>query len=67
MIVDTHVHVLGADRKKYPRQLRDVIPPEFAWTRDDYTAEQLIADMDQSRMAKALLVQAQNAYRSDNN
>ena len=67
MIVDTHVHVLGADRKKYPRQLREVIPPEFAWTRDDYTAEQLLADMDQSGMAKALLVQAQNAYRSDNN
>lgn len=66
MIVDTHVHVLGGDRIKYPRQLRDVIPPKFSWTRDDYTAEQLLADMNQGSMAKALLVQAQNAYRSDN-
>ena len=66
MIVDTHVHVLGADRAKYPRQLREVIPPNFAWTREDYTAEDLIADMDRSGLARALLVQAQNAYRSDN-
>ena len=66
MIVDTHVHVLAADRAKYPRQLREVIPPNFAWTREDYTAEDLIADMDRSGLARALLVQAQNAYRSDN-
>ena len=66
MIVDTHVHVLGADRAKYPRQLHAVVPPHFAWTREDYTAENLIADMDAGGMAKALLVQAQNAYRSDN-
>ena len=66
MIVDTHVHVLGADRKKYPRQLHPVIPPQFAWTQDDYTAEQLLADMDRCGMGRALLVQAQNAYRSDN-
>jgi len=66
MIVDTHVHVLGADRKKYPRQLHAVIPPHFAWTRDDYRAEELLADMDKCGMGRALLVQAQNAYRSDN-
>jgi L-fuconolactonase len=66
MIVDTHVHVLGADRKKYPRQLREVITPNFAWTRDDYTSENLLSDMDRGGMAKALLVQAQNAYGSDN-
>ncbi len=66
MIVDTHVHVLGADRAKYPRQLHAVVPPHFAWTQENYTAENLIADMDAGGMAKALLVQAQNAYRSDN-
>ena len=44
MIVDTHVHVLGADRNKYPRQLHRVIPPDFSWTQDDYSAEQLLAD-----------------------
>ena len=67
MIVDTHVHVLGADRNKYPRQLHRVIPPDFSWTQDDYSAEQLLADMDLCGVDKALLVQAQNAYRSDNN
>lgn len=66
MIVDTHVHVLGADRVKYPRQLHAVIPPHFAWTRDDFTAEDLLVQMDRSGLDKALLVQAQNAYRSDN-
>ena len=66
MIVDTHVHVLGVDRNRYPRQLREVIPPQFGWTQDDYSAEQLLADMDRCGMDRALLVQAQNAYRSDN-
>ena len=66
MIVDTHVHVLAADRTRYPRQLREAIPPQFAWTRDDYTAEHLLADMAACGIAKALLVQAQNAYGSDN-
>jgi L-fuconolactonase len=66
MIVDTHVHVLGADRVKYPRQLHTVIPPHFAWTRDDFTAEDLLGEMDSSGLHKALLVQAQNAYKSDN-
>ena len=65
-IVDTHIHVLGADRAKYPRQLHAVIPPRFAWTAEDYTAENLLADMDRCGLGKALLVQAQNAYRSDN-
>ena len=66
MIVDTHIHVLGADREKYPRQLHKVVPPHFAWTLDDYTVEHLLADMDRCGMDRALLVQAQNAYRSDN-
>ncbi len=66
MIVDTHIHVLGAEREKYPRQLHAVIPPRFAWTAEDYPAESLLADMDRCDMGKALLVQAENAYRSDN-
>ena len=66
MIVDTHVHVLSEDRKKYPRQLHPVVPPHFTWTKDDFTAEDLLIQMDRCGMAKALLVQAQNAYKNDN-
>ncbi len=62
MNVDTHVHVLGADRQKYPRKPN----PEMPWTSEDFTVESLLGQMDACGIDKAVLVQAYNAYRCDN-
>lgn len=66
VILDTHVHVIASDQARYPRQIADEVPSQFGWVRCDFPAESLLAAMDAAGIAKALLVQTYNAYRSDN-
>lgn len=65
-IVDTHVHVMAPDQRRYPRQLPEQSLPHFGWARCDFSGESLLFAMDQAGIQRALLVQAFNAYRSDN-
>ena len=65
-IVDTHVHIMAPDQRRYPRQLPAENLPIFGWSRCDFSGESLIAAMDEAGVQHALLVQAFNAYRSDN-
>lgn len=65
-IVDTHVHIMAPDQHRYPRQLPADSQPQFGWARCDFSAESLLAAMDEAGIRRALLVQAFNAYRSDN-
>lgn len=73
ILIDTHVHVISGDRKKYPRtadteragQVKTVAEmgqPEWPIV----TGESLLADMDRAGVAKALLVQAYYTYEFDN-
>jgi len=59
MIVDTHVHVISDDLRKYPK-----VKDAYDWP--DFTAETLIATMDKVGIDRALLVQAYYTYRFDN-
>lgn len=73
MIVDTHVHVVSDDRKRYP-QITDTLPPGAAPTVADIgqpewpalTAETLLSTMDACGIDRALLVQTYFTYRFDN-
>jgi L-fuconolactonase len=73
MIVDTHVHIVSDDRKKYPRtsdrapdasapSVRDVGQPEWP----AFTIETLIEKMDENGIDRALLVQTYYTYQVDN-
>ena len=59
MIVDTHVHVVSGDRKRYP-----VLPDAPAWPVTEIDA--LLQDMDALGIARALLVQTYFTYGTDN-
>ena len=69
MIVDTHVHVFTADRKKYPR-IRDTsrarsIPSSSDSGQTEWpltTIENLVARMDEAGVDKATLSQASFVY-----
>ncbi len=73
MIVNTHVHVFTADRKKYP-QSRDTpragsIPSSTDSGQTEWpltTIDNLIAPMNEAGGDKATLVQASFAYEYDN-
>lgn len=73
MIVDTHVHVVSDDRRKYPQvsdgahgaaapSVRDIGQPEWP----PLTVESLIEMMDQCGIDRALLVQTYFTYHFDN-
>ncbi len=73
MIVDTHVHVVSDDRKKYPQvsdgahgagapSVRDIGQPEWP----PLTIESLITMMDACGIDRALLVQTYFTYHFDN-
>jgi len=63
MIIDTHVHVVAEDQKKYPRQ---VTPgPSGEWVRN-MSAEALLSLNAQAGIDKTVLVQAYSAYGFDN-
>lgn len=73
MIVDTHVHVVSDDRKKYP-QIKDTEHAASAPTVADIgqpewpalTAETLLSAMDECGIDRALLVQTYFTYHFDN-
>jgi L-fuconolactonase len=73
MIVDTHVHVVSDDRKKYPQvsdgahganapSVRDIGQVEWP----PLTVESLLTMMDQTGIDRALLVQTYFTYHFDN-
>jgi predicted TIM-barrel fold metal-dependent hydrolase len=73
MIVDTHVHVVSDDRRKYPQvsdgahgagapSVRDIGQPEWP----PLTIESLITMMDGCGIDRALLVQTYFTYHFDN-
>jgi predicted TIM-barrel fold metal-dependent hydrolase len=59
MIVDTHVHVVSGDRKKYP-----VLPDAPDWPVTE--VEGLVRDMDAIGIERAMLVQTMFTYGFDN-
>jgi len=59
MIVDTHVHVISDDHKRFPK-----IAKPYEWP--EMTAEMLLATMDQCGIGRALLVQPYFTYHFDN-
>lgn len=64
-IVDSHCHVLATDTYKYPRA--PLGGKQSAWaTERPVTADQLLAQMDETGIAQAVLVQATTAYGYDN-
>ena len=73
LIADTHVHVFTDDRKKYP-QIRDTeragsIPTITQIGQTEWpltTVENLMAQMDESGIKVATLVQAYFIYEYDN-
>jgi len=63
MIIDTHVHIVAPDQKRYPRKLA---PDNNAWV-IDMASDTMLGLMDQAGIDRALLVQAHSAYEYDNN
>ena len=62
MIVDTHVHVIAQDQRKYPRK---VAPEHNEWVKD-MTAEMILGMMREAGIDRTMLVQAYGAYEYDN-
>lgn len=64
-IVDSHCHVLASDTDAYPRS--PLGGKQSVWaTERPVTADQLLAQMDATGIAQAVLVQATTAYGYDN-
>jgi L-fuconolactonase len=61
MIVDTHVHVISDDQRKYPRRAET---PEWV---TDTSAESLLSLNREAGIDKTVLVQGYGAYEYDNN
>jgi L-fuconolactonase len=72
MIVDTHVHVVSDDRRKYPQITDDpksAAPTVASIGQPEWpplTAETLLATMDECGIDRALLVQTYFTYHYDN-
>jgi L-fuconolactonase len=66
MIVDSHVHVVSADRERYP--LSPLAPGRMsAWVVErPATAEALRGEMDRAGIARAVLVHSTSAYGFEN-
>lgn len=62
MIVDTHVHVIAPDQRKYPRT---AAAARTQWVRD-LSAEALLEMMREAGIDRTMLVQAYGAYAYDN-
>lgn len=63
-LVDTHTHVVSPDHARYPLSPRDL---SGTWYLDaPASAEQLAAAMNESGVARAVLVQGVGAYGHDN-
>jgi L-fuconolactonase len=63
MIVDTHVHAVSADQRKYPRQVTPGAPGKWV---QNMSAEMLLSLNAQAGIDKTVLVHAYSAYRYDN-
>jgi predicted TIM-barrel fold metal-dependent hydrolase len=63
MIVDTHVHAVSEDQRKYPRQVTPGAPGEWV---QNMSAEMLLSLNAEAGIDKTVLVQAYSAYRYDN-
>lgn len=64
-IVDSHCHILAADTDAYPRA--PLGGKQSVWaTQRPVTADELLARMDETGVAQAVLVQATTAYGYDN-
>jgi L-fuconolactonase len=63
MIVDTHVHAVSEDQRKYPRQVTPGAPGE--WVRN-MSPEMLLSLNAQAGIDKTVLVQVYSAYKYDN-
>jgi L-fuconolactonase len=64
MVVETHVHVVSPDQRQYPRRIAK--GALGGWVRD-LPAEQLLAQMKDAGIDRAVLVQGYGAYAGDNN
>ena len=65
LVVDTHTHVISGDHEKYPLQVADY--PGVEWVYEaPVTAEGLLAEMSVAGVDRAVLVQAQGGYGTDN-
>ena len=65
LIVDTHTHVISDDHEKYPLQVADY--PGVEWVYEaPVTVEELKAEMAAAGVDRAVLVQAQGGYGTDN-
>ena len=65
LVVDTHTHVISDDHEKYPLQVADY--PGVEWVYEaPVTVEELMAEMAAAGVDRAVLVQAQGGYGTDN-
>lgn len=65
MIVDTHPHILAQDTVKYP--LDPLGGVQSAWSIGlSFTAEEMLAQMDEAHVGAATLVQASTVHGNDN-
>ncbi len=64
-MVDSHTHVIADDHQRYPLQLADY--PGVEWVREaPVTVDELVGEMARAGVDRALLVQAQGGYGTDN-
>jgi predicted TIM-barrel fold metal-dependent hydrolase len=64
VIVDSHVHVVASDRKRYP--LQPAVAGKAWYDEAPVSVERYVAEMDGAGVAAAVLVQAVGAYCFDN-
>jgi len=62
MIIDTHVHIVAPNQRRYPRKLA---PGNSDWV-IDMPGEAMLALMGEAGIDRAMLVQAHTAYEYDN-
>ena len=65
VIIDIHPHVIATDIERYPIAPQHGHRSNWSATRP-VTFEQLIAEMDQSGVAKAAIVHSSTTYGHDN-
>ncbi|WP_419919700.1 amidohydrolase family protein [Candidatus Poriferisocius sp.] len=65
LVVDTHTHVISGDHQRYPLRVGDY--PGVEWVHEaPITVEELRVEMGGAGVDRAILVQAQGAYGTDN-
>ena len=65
LVVDTHTHVISDDHLRYPLQVADY--PGVEWVHEaPVTVDELLAEMAVAGVDRAVLVQAQGGYGTDN-